>query len=155
MDQSLINEIREKTDIVRLISEYITLTKRGKNYFGLCPFHADTNPSLSVSPEKQIYKCFVCGEGGNVFDFVKNYEHISFMEAVSNLSKTAGIDIGININTKNDVNSKYYEMMEIATKFYQNNLLSKEGVLARDYLKGRKLSKEIISEFQIGLSLML
>lgn len=153
MNQELLNELQNKLDIVDVISSYIPLTKKGRNYFGICPFHDDHNPSLSVSPEKQIYKCFVCGEGGNVFDFVKNYEHISFMEAVISLSKTVGMDMGISINTKSNPNSKYYEIMEIATKFYQNNLLSKEGLNAREYLKKRKLTKEIISEFQIGLSL--
>ena len=93
MDQSLINEIREKTDIVEFIGKYISLTKKGKNYFGLCPFHADTNPSLSVSREKQIYKCFVCGEAGNVFNFLMKYDNLTFLDAV----KTIGDLIGIHI----------------------------------------------------------
>ena len=79
MNNAIIDEIRNKLDIVNVISSYISLEKKGRNYFGLCPFHDDHTPSLSVSPEKQIYKCFVCGESGNVFNFVMNYEHISLL----------------------------------------------------------------------------
>ena len=153
MNQEKLNELQHKLDIVDVISTYIPLTKKGRNYFGLCPFHDDHTPSLSVSSEKQIYKCFVCGEGGNVFDFVKNYEHISFIDAVTTLAKTVGMDMGIHEKSKPDINNKYYELMDTACKFYQNNLLSKEGTLAREYLKKRQLTKEIISEFQIGLAL--
>ena len=97
MNNDLVNEIRSKLDIVNVISSYISLEKKGRNYFGLCPFHDDHSPSLSVSPDKQIYKCFVCGESGNVFNFVMNYEHISFQEALQVLAKDAGIDINVNI----------------------------------------------------------
>ena len=155
MDQNLINEIREKSDIVRFISKYITLTKRGKNYFGLCPFHADTNPSLSVSPEKQIYKCFVCGEAGNIFNFLMKFENISFIEAVSNIANEVGIEVKTNVNKniKEDKNKNLYDIYDLASRFYQNNLLSKEGIEAREYLKNRKLTMDIIKEFEIGLSL--
>ena len=153
MNADKINELGKKLDIVTVISSYIPLTKKGRNYFGICPFHDDHSPSLSISPEKQIYKCFVCGEGGNVFEFVKNYEHIPFMEAVSKLGKTVGMDIGFNVKREDDKYSKYYDIMDIANKFYQNNLMSKEGLLARNYLEKRQLTKEIISEFGIGLSL--
>ena len=155
MDQGLINEIREKTDIVEFISKYITLTKRGKNYFGLCPFHADTNPSLSVSREKQIYKCFVCGEAGNVFNFLMKYENISFYESVSRIGNEIGIEVKTNIikNNKEDKYKNLYDIYELAKIFYQNNLLSHEGLEAREYLEKRKLTMEIIKEFEIGLSL--
>ena len=141
MDQGLINEIREKTDIVEFISKYITLTKRGKNYFGLCPFHADTNPSLSVSREKQIYKCFVCGEAGNVFNFLMKYENVSFYEAVSRIGNEIGIEVKSNIknNLKEDKNKNLYDIYELAKIFYQNNLLSREGLEAREYLEYGKL----------------
>ena len=153
MNQDQINEIRNKLNIVDVISSYgIPLTKKGRNYFALCPFHDDHTPSLSVSPEKQIYSCFVCGESGNVFNFVMNYEKISFKEALSKLAITVGIDIGINKKRENKYD-KYYEVMDIANKFYQNNLLSKEGAEARKYLEKRKLDKETIQEFEIGLSL--
>ena len=153
MDNDRINELRNKLNIVDVISSYIPLTKKGRNYFGLCPFHDDHTPSLSVSPEKQIYKCFVCGESGNVFNFVMNYEHISFPEAINNLAKTVGMDLGISIKSESNAYTKYYEIMDIANKFYQNNLLSKEGAKAREYLEKRKLDKETITEFGIGLSL--
>ena len=153
MNHDEINDLRDKLNIVDVISSYIPLTKRGRNYFGLCPFHDDHTPSLSVSPEKQIYKCFVCGESGNVFNFVMNYEHISFPEAVNILAKTVGMDLGIKVNKESSKYSKYYEIMDVANKLYQNNLLSKEGTLARKYLENRKLTKEIINEFGIGLSL--
>ena len=85
--QELINEIRSKVDIVDFISSYIPLIQKGKNYFGVCPFHNDNNPSMSVSREKQIYKCFSCGASGNVFNFLMDYEHIEFKEALKILAK--------------------------------------------------------------------
>ena len=152
MDQDKINEIRSKLNIVDVISSYIPLTKKGRNYFGLCPFHDDHSPSLSVSNEKQIYKCFVCGESGNVFNFVMNYEKISFKEALSKLANSVGIDLAIK-EKKDNKYDKYLEIMDLANNFYQNNLLSSEGKLAREYLEKRMLNKEIITEFEIGLSL--
>lgn len=152
MNNDLVNEIRSKLDIVNVISSYISLEKKGRNYFGLCPFHDDHSPSLSVSPDKQIYKCFVCGESGNVFNFVMNYEHISFQEALQVLAKDAGIDINVNIKHDNRYD-KFYNIMDLANNYYQNNLSSKEGAKARKYLEDRKLTSETIKEFGIGLSL--
>lgn len=152
MNQDTINSLRNKLDIVEVISSYIPLQKKGRNYFGLCPFHDDHSPSLSVSPEKQIYRCFVCGESGNVFNFVRNYEHISFPEAVSLLARTHGIDVLLNVKVENKYDH-LYEIMNIAKNFFQNNLSSKEGSLARNYLEKRNLSNDIIKEFEIGLSL--
>ena len=86
----IINEIRSKTDIVDVVSKYVNLVKKGKNYFGICPFHDDNHPSMSVSYEKQIYTCFSCGATGNVFTFVSEYEHISFIEAVILLGEKLG-----------------------------------------------------------------
>ena len=153
MNQDKINELQSKLNIVDVISSYIPLTKKGKNYVGLCPFHDDHSPSMSVSPERNMYKCFVCGEGGNVFNFVMNYEHISFAETVNMLAKTVGMDMGLKVNKKTDSYTKYYEIMDIANKYFQNNLFSKEGVKAREYLDKRKLDKETIVEFEIGLAL--
>jgi len=154
MKEDIIKEIQSKSDIVEVISSYRPLTKKGRNYFCVCPFHDDHTPSLSVSKEKQIYKCFVCGEAGNVFDFVMNYEHVNFYEAVSILGKRLGIEVGgtyqKHISHEND---KYYEIMDVANIFFQNNLLSKEGAVARAYLEKRHLDKETIKEFGIGLSL--
>ena len=153
MDQSLINKIRENTDIVEFIGKYIPLQKKGKNYFGLCPFHNDNNPSLSVSREKQIYKCFVCGEAGNVFNFLMKYENINFIEAVKIIGNDIGISVASNENIKPDKNKELYDIYELANSFYQNNLLSKEGNEARIYLENRKLDSKTIKEFGIGLSL--
>ena len=152
-DHNLINEVRYKNDIVEVISSYLPLTKKGKNYFGVCPFHADTNPSMSVSREKQIYKCFSCGASGNVFNFVMDYEQVDFKEALSILAKRAGITIGNFKPTKEKKYEKYYKMYDLAVKFYQNNLNSEEGVKAKEYLASRKIDEDLIKRFKIGLSL--
>ena len=145
-------EVRKKTDIVDLITEYIPLIKKGKNYFGVCPFHDDSNPSMSVSREKQIYKCFSCGASGNIYNFLMDYEHIDFKEALSKLSSKLGINIEnttIKVNNKFD---KFYEIYDLTSKLYQNNLLSEKGGSARNYLKSRNISLEEIKKFNIGLS---
>ena len=151
MNNDKIKELKDKLNIVDVIGSYIPLTKKGKNYAGLCPFHDDHSPSMYVSPDKKIYKCFVCGESGNVFNFVMNYEHISFPEAVNNLAKTVGMDMGLAVKKNDNKNDKYYEIMDIANKYFQNNLLSKEGAKARKYLEERKLTKETIAEFETVL----
>ena len=149
--EELTNEIQNRCDIVDVISKYVTLTKRGKNYFGLCPFHDDHNASMSVSPEKQIYKCFSCGESGNVFTFVSKYNHISFGEAI----RLLGQDKGYNISSYKEENryKKDYEIYEYAVKFYQNNLYTSLGKTALKYLEDRKIDKDTIKKFRIGLSL--
>ena len=151
--QDKILEIRQANDIVDVISSYVSLTKRGKNYFGICPFHDDTNPSMSVSRDKQIYKCFSCGASGNVFNFVMDYENVDFKEAASILAKKAGITFSkgsVSSTTKYD---KYYEMYSVALKLYQNNINSSLAKDAISYLNNRGISKEIIKEFKIGLAL--
>ncbi len=147
-----INEIRSASDIVDIISSYIPLTKKGKNYFGVCPFHNDTNPSMSVSKEKQIYKCFSCGASGNVFNFVMDYEHIDFKEAVSLLAKKAGINYDNKTIKSTNKYDKYYNMYELSLKMYQNNLNSSYGKSAKEYLFKRGINEEIIKTFKIGLS---
>lgn len=151
INNDIINEIRNKSDIVSIISNYVPLTKRGKNYFGVCPFHDDHSPSMSVSPDKQIYTCFSCGATGNVFTFVSEYEHISFIEAV----KLLGNKLGYNLTTheKVNTNSEDLKIYEIASKFYQNNLNSSLGKKAIEYLENRGLNRETIKKFGIGLSL--
>lgn len=147
----LINEIRNKIDIVDIISNYVPLTQRGKNYFGVCPFHDDHSPSMSVSKEKQIYTCFSCGATGNVFTFVSEYEHINFFEAVKILGEKVGYNLGNSYNKKND-NDRPIKIYELACKFYQNNLNTSLGKNAYEYLENRKIDKENIKKFQIGLS---
>ena len=148
-----INAIRNKTNIVDIISGYINLVPKGKNFFGVCPFHDDHSPSLSVSPEKQIYTCFVCGASGNVFTFVKDYENTDFVSAVKIVAEKVGYNI--NVDTKqNNPYKKYFEMISLANKYFINNLNSKLGVSAKKYLiEERKLSEEIIDEFKIGLAI--
>lgn len=149
--------IQRKVNIVDVIQNYLPIEKKGKNYFAICPFHDDHNPSLSISPEKQIYTCFVCGASGNVFNFVMNYENISFSSAVLKVANLAGINIDIKQDNKETLRDKkydsYYKIFDIANKYYQNNLNSKYGTKALEYLKKRNITKDIIKEFEIGLSL--
>ena len=148
-----ITEIRKKADIVEVIGSYINLAPQGKNYFGICPFHNDHSPSLSVSREKQIYKCFTCLASGNVFTFVQNYENISFIEAVKKVADKINYKLDIKDKIVNK-NSKYYELMDLSNKIFVNNLNSNLGLKAKDYLiNERHLSEEAIKEFNIGLAL--
>lgn len=154
MDNNIINEVREKNDIVDVISSYIPLIQKGKNYFGICPFHDDTNPSMSVSREKGIYTCFSCGATGNVFTFLMNYEHITFKEVLIQLAGKANVSLGnISIRPENNRYSEAYNIYNIANKYYQNNLNTKEGLAARTYLKKRFIEDDVIKQFGIGLSL--
>jgi DNA primase len=152
INQEEINNIRSSVDIVDLVSGYIPLTQRGKNYFGVCPFHDDHSPSMSVSKEKQIYTCFSCGATGNAFNFIMDYEHVSFLESVKIAASKAGIDIKIDTNTKVNDN-KLYEIYEVSSKYFQNNLSSNMGLNAREYLNNRGINDQVINEFKIGLSL--
>ena len=154
ISNELTNEIQNRCDIVEVISKYVQLSKRGKNYFGLCPFHDDHNASMSVSPDKQIYKCFSCGESGNVFTFVAKYNNISFHEAVILLGKEKGYDLqDTTSNMVQDKHTKDYEIYDYACKIYQNNLYTSSGKSAIEYLTNRKIDKDTIKKFKIGLSL--
>ncbi|MDD4643830.1 MAG: DNA primase [Bacilli bacterium] len=149
-----IMEIRNSVSIVDIISEYVPLTQKGKNYFGLCPFHDDHNPSMSVSNEKQIYTCFVCGATGNVFTFLMEYEHLSFLEAVKLVANKTNISIDIDTGSKRTYSylDKFYDMYDIAAKFYQNNLKTSSGTIGRKYLSDRGINAEIIKQFGVGVS---
>jgi len=152
--QSLSNLIRSKVDIVDVIGERIPLVKKGKNFFCICPFHDDTNPSMSVSREKQIYTCFTCHATGNVFTFLMNYDKMSFPEALKYLGDKVGVDTkGVKLEKTVSKFQKFYEMYDLTSKYYQNNLLSSYGEEARKYLTSRGLNKDIIKKFGIGLSL--
>lgn len=154
ISQKEINDIRNAASIVDIISAYIPLTQKGKNYFGVCPFHEDHSPSMSVSDEKQIYKCFSCGATGNVFTFIENYLNINFAEAVSLVANKVGINIKTDFLPKKEVKYKEeLEIMEFVTKFYQNNLNTEEGKKAVDYLNERGLTEVVRKDFDIGLSL--
>ena len=152
ISNEVINEIRNKTDIVDVVSKYVNLTKRGKNYIGVCPFHDDHSPSMSVSPEKQIFTCFSCGASGNVFTFVSDFEKISFSEAVKLLGDKLGINIGNNVITKKEKDD-YIDIYNLSSKFYQNSLFTNLGKNAIEYLEKRKIDKDTIKKFGIGLSI--
>ena len=153
LSQEKINEIRNSVNIVDVISSYIPLTPRGKNYFGVCPFHDDNNPSMSVSPSRQIYKCFSCGATGTVFKFIMDYENISFLEAVKKVADIGGVSVNIGKIKKKQTNTKLHQIYDLSLKFYINNLNTPSGKEAREYLKKRNINEDIIKEFQIGLSL--
>lgn len=150
-----IKTIRINANIVDIISDYIPLTKRGKNFLGVCPFHEDHSPSMSVSEDKQIYKCFSCGAAGNVFTFIENYEQVPFYEAVAIVANKIGMKYNANTKEvkKNNPHKIDYEIMSLALKFYQNNLKTELGAKARQYLAERGIDNETISEFGIGLAI--
>jgi len=151
LSQEEINHIQSVASIVDVISSYINLEKKGKNYFGLCPFHDDHAPSLSVSEDKKIYTCFVCGHTGNVFSFVKDYENVSFLEAVKIVADKCGIDVDVDVKT-NTRFDRFYEAYDLAVKYYQNNIKTAEGKKALEYLHKRGLTDELIKEFDIGFA---
>lgn len=152
--QDIIREIRQKNDIVDIISEKIPLVARGKNYFGVCPFHDDTNPSMSVSREKQIYTCFSCHATGNVFNFLMDYEHKEFREVLKELADRVGIPLaGYHETKKTTKYDAWYDIYNLALKYYQNNLMSGMGKDARNYLENRSIDEEIIKKFELGWSL--
>ncbi|MDD3821825.1 MAG: DNA primase [Bacilli bacterium] len=150
-----ITKIRTSVDIVDIIGEYIPLTKKGRNFFGICPFHEENTPSMSVSKEKQIYKCFGCGASGNVITFVMSYEKMSFPEAIYKLATKAGIAIKDKISLKGPDNryESLFNIYNISTKYYQNNINTTKGTHGKNYLLTRQLTDDIINEFQIGLAL--
>ena len=154
MNNELANTIRSKVDIVDIIGERIPLVARGKNFFGVCPFHDDSNPSMSVSRDKQIFTCFSCHATGNVFTFLMDYEHMDYKQVLKYLGDRVGINTnGIHISKKTTKYDKLYEAYHLATKYYQNNLNSTIGKEAKNYLLKRNITEDLIKEFEIGLSL--
>ena len=148
-----IKEIKDSVDIVNVIGSYLPLTPKGKNFFGVCPFHDDHTPSMSVSKDKQIYTCFVCHETGNVFNFIMKYENVSFIEALKKVADIAHINIDVNVNKIEKKDNKLLEIYELSNKFYKNNINTKLGIEAKEYLNKRSINEDIIKEFEIGLSL--
>ena len=153
----LIDRIREGVDIVSVISEQLSLKKTGQNFTGLCPFHSEKTPSFVVSPAKQIFHCFGCGAGGNVFHFLMKHENLTFPQAVRSLSERAGISIP-EVSKRDekieDAKEPLYKVNELAMEFFSRNLAeAKEGERARQYLEKRGIEKKTIQEFNIGYSL--
>ncbi len=149
-----IQEIRQSVDIVDVIGNYISLERSGRNYKGLCPFHEDSNPSMSVSPEKQIYHCFVCNAGGNVFDFVVEYNKISFIEAVKIVADLGNVDLsGYQLEYQAPVDEHkqpLYQLQDDALNLYSFYLFTTQGKLAKEYLAKRHLDNDVINYFNIG-----
>ncbi|MBT2695029.1 DNA primase [Bacillus sp. ISL-55] len=155
-----VNEIRQAVEIVDVIGDYVQLKKQGRNYFGLCPFHGENSPSFSVSPDKQIYHCFGCGAGGNVFSFLMDIDGLSFQEAAVKLAESANIELKLEgpASGKNpqlpEGSKQMIEAHELLRKFYHHLLVNtKEGQEALEYLLNRGFTQESIDTFQIGYSL--
>ncbi|MBP3256252.1 MAG: DNA primase [Clostridia bacterium] len=152
----LIDDIKSKNDIIDIISQYVTLKRSGRNYFGLCPFHNEKSPSFSVSPDKQIFHCFGCNVGGDVFRFISKIENTSFPEAVEMLAERAGIEVP-SYDSDGDseiakLKSKVYEINQIASEFYHENLYKPTAKKAQEYVKKRKLDNATLKNFLIGYS---
>ena len=152
-----VEEIRANTDIVDLISGYVQLRKRGRNYIGLCPFHNEKTPSFTVSPDKQIYHCFGCHAGGNAYKFIMEYKNVSFVESVQELAENLGIKLEENSAPNTEKKSEFEELYEInviAAKYFSNNLLnSPNGEIAKTYFKERKIKPQTNKIFGLGYAL--
>ena len=153
----LIEEVRSRNDVVDVISEYIKLQKKGRDYFGLCPFHGEKTPSFSVSYEKQMYYCFGCGAGGNVFRFIMEYENYSFVEALENLAERAGIELpkqdpSEEAKQRADTRVQILQIQKLAANYFYSQLKTSTGQVAYQYLKKRELSDETIKAFGLGYS---
>ena len=155
--EELIEEIKNSNDIVDVVSQYVTLKRSGRNFFGLCPFHKEKSPSFSVSPDKQIFHCFGCGVGGNVIHFVSKIENIDFRETIELLANRANITLPTLDNSYQDnkraiLKSKVYQINEIAAKFYHENLYKPTSKEAQNYIKKRKMDNRTLKSFLIGYS---
>ena len=153
----IIEEVRVKNDIVDVISQYVKLQRKGSSYFGLCPFHNEKTPSFSVSPAKQMYYCFGCGAGGNVFTFIMEYENFSFGEALKFLADRAGVELpqieySREAQEQANLRSSLLEIQKSAASYFYYNLRRENGKTAYQYLKSRGLSDETMQKFGLGYS---
>ena len=153
----VIEEVRTKNDIVDVVSQYVKLTRKGSSYFGLCPFHNEKTPSFSVTPAKQMYYCFGCGAGGNVFNFVMEYENYTFGEALSHLAQRAGVELpkieySREAKEKAERKALLLEINKKAAQYFYYQLRREGGKAAYQYLTGRGLSEETIKKFGLGYS---
>ena len=152
----IIDEVRQNNDIVDIISQYVHLKRSGRNYFGLCPFHNEKSPSFSVSPEKQIFHCFGCGVGGNVFTFLTKIEGINFVEAIQMLADRANIQLPTLENNQDSareiLKAKVYKVNEFTANYYHENLYKPQAKEAQEYIKKRKLTNDTLKAFKIGFS---
>lgn len=154
--EEILEDIRQSNDIVDVISQYVRLKRSGRNFFGLCPFHNEKSPSFSVSPDKQIFHCFGCGVGGNIFTFISKIEGISFREAIEVLAERANIQLPKledNVDSfKEELKAKVYKVNKFTADFYHQNLYKPSSKPAQEYIKKRKLNNETLKSFQIGYS---
>ena len=152
----IIEEVRQNNDIVDIISQYVHLTRKGRNYFGLCPFHNEKSPSFSVSPDRQIFHCFGCGVGGNVYTFLMKIEGITFKEALEQLAERANIQLPTLENSadtaKEELKAKVYKVNEFTAEFYHQNLYKPVAKMAQEYVKKRRMNKETLEAYKIGYS---
>ena len=152
----LLEEIRSQNDIVDVISQYVVLKRSGRNYFGLCPFHNEKSPSFSVSPDKQIFHCFGCGVGGNVFHFISKVENVNFVESVQILAERAGINLPALGSYEDEkvakLKAKVYDVNQFAAEFYHQNLYKPTSKTGQEYIKKRKLDNNTLKSFMIGFS---
>ena len=153
----IIEEVRQKNDIVDVVSQYVKLTRKGSSYFGLCPFHNEKTPSFSVTPGKQMYYCFGCGAGGNVFNFIMEYENYSFGEALKYLADRAGVELpkmeySREVREKAEQKAELLEINKQAAQYYYYQLRAEGGRQGYEYLTGRQLSEETMRKFGLGYS---
>lgn len=158
MTDEFIEEVRIRNDIVDVIGSYLKLTRRGSNYFGLCPFHGEKTASFSVSQNKQMFYCFGCGAGGNVFTFIMNYENFTFPEAVEHLAKRVGMELpkreySAEEKKRADRKTTLMEINKDAANYYYMQRRGEAGKIARDYFEKRQLSPEMLRQFALGFSL--
>ncbi len=148
-DRTQIEEVKSRIDIESVVERYVTLKKTGKNYVGLCPFHAEKTPSFTVTPSVQLYKCFGCGESGDVIKFLEKVEHLEFIDALEKLAKEAGVELSKKPKDKNSIYAKLEEINELATQFFQMEL--ENSTKAKKYLKEeRKFDNQTIKDFRLG-----
>lgn len=152
IDEATIQAIRRKHPIKEIVERYVSLTKKGEDYWGLCPFHADNNASMSVSQRLDMFQCFACKKAGNVFNFIAGMENISYGDAIRLLAREDGFEVG-NTNIHGNPHDKDYEVLGLAVKYYQNNINSVLGQNAVKYLTDRSIDRETIKKFEIGLSI--
>ena len=153
----IIEEVRQKNDIVDVVSQYVRLTRRGSTYFGLCPFHNEKTPSFSVTPGKQMYYCFGCGAGGNVYNFIMEYENYTFSEALKHLADRAGVELpkieySREVREKAEQRAELLEINKQAAQYYYYQLRTEGGKIGYQYLSGRGLSEETMRKFGLGYS---
>tara|TARA_Y100001980_G_C14550938_1_gene333838 strand:+ start:245 stop:2026 length:1782 start_codon:yes stop_codon:yes gene_type:complete len=151
--EQVIEQVRSSIDIIDIIGEYVQLTKRGYNFFGLCPFHMEKTPSFAVNPSKQIYKCFGCGVGGGTINFIMEIEKLEFIEAIKFLADKYNIEVNLNTKKSSKFFSQLFEIHNLAANLYQQNLKTNKGLEIVKYLNDRGINNNTISEFQIGFSI--